>query len=192
VIIPTAGSVRLDMMTVRKLGSAAVSAKSVGYLARMTCNCSRRPSRPTTGGRRDERHADEDGVRRRLETADWCMRMIFELFAQVLRKPVVGMDWQPAVGPGQRQRIGLAARVLRANPSPDRARRAEFESGRHMANASGWRKRALAGAPEEKQITVVDDHPDARGADGDDVDKIMNLHQGAVQAFGQPEQRSFR
>ena len=168
-IVPTAGSVRLDMMDLRNWDPRQFG-ESVGYLpqdvqlfpATIKANI----------GRMREDARDED-VFDAAEAAD--VHELISGFAQGY-ETVVGMDGSPLSG-GQRQRIGLAARVLRQS-APARARRTEFEP---RSNGERALAKALLRA-KEKQITVVT--ITQRAALLMSVDKIMIMHQGAVQAFG--------
>jgi ATP-binding cassette subfamily C protein len=168
-IIPTAGSVRLDMMDLRNWDPRQFG-ESVGYLpqdvqlfpASIKANI----------GRMREDARDED-VFDAAETAD--VHEMISGFAQGY-ETIVGMDGSP-LSSGQRQRIGLA-RAFYGNP-----RLIVLDEPNSNLDANGeW---ALAKAllrAKDKKVTVVT--ITQRAALLQSVDKIMILHHGAVQAFG--------
>ncbi|MEW6644580.1 MAG: type I secretion system permease/ATPase [Pseudomonadota bacterium] len=172
-IVPTAGSVRLDMMDLRNWDPRQFG-ESVGYLPQ---DVQLFPASIKANIARMRDDARDEDVFDAAETAD-VHQMISE-FSQGY-ETVVGMDGSPLSG-GQRQRIGLA-RAFFGNP-----RLLVLDEPNANLDASG--EAALARAlvrAKEKRMTVVT--VTQRPALLRSVDKIMILHNGAVQAFGERDE----
>jgi ATP-binding cassette subfamily C protein len=168
-IIPTAGRVRLDMMDLRNWDPRQFG-ESVGYLPQ---DVQLFPASIKANIARMRDDARDEDIFDAAELAD--VHEMISSFAQGY-ETVVGMDGSPLSG-GQRQRIGLA-RAFYGNP-----KLMVLDEPNSNLDAGGERALALALLrAKEKQITVVT--ITQRAALLRSVDKIMILHNGAVQAFG--------
>lgn len=172
-IIPTAGNVRLDMMDLRNWDPRQFG-ESVGYLPQ---DVQLFPASIKANIARMRDDAQDDAIFDAAEIAD-----VHEMISEFAHgyETIVGMDGSPLSG-GQRQRVGLA-RAFFGNP-----RLVVLDEPNSNLDATG--ERALAKAlmrAKDRSMTVVT--VTQRPSLLKSVDKIMIMHNGAVQAFGKRDE----